>query len=76
MRSALRQQRRADAEAEAEARLLADARQREHLSALKDMGVDLTAYLTQGRADRVIELRGAAGTHVHLDRVAGNGQAG
>ena len=34
------------------------------------MGVDLTAYLTQARADRVIELRGAAGTHVHLGRVA------
>ncbi len=31
------------------------------------MGVDLTAYLTQGRADRVIELRGPRGaTHVHL----------
>lgn len=75
VRAAMRAQRRSDAEAEAEARLLIDARQREHLAALKDMGVDLTAYLTQGRADRVIELRGAAGTHVHLDRVEGNGQA-
>jgi hypothetical protein len=36
---------------------------------------ELTAYLTQGRADRVIELRGANGTHVHLDRVEGNGHA-
>jgi hypothetical protein len=52
-----------------------DARQREHLGALKDMGVDLTAFLTRGRADRVIELRGADGsTHLHLepDRPARN----
>jgi MshEN domain len=75
-RAAARDQRQADAAAEVEARGLADARQREHLSALKEMGVDLTAYLTQGRADRVIELRGATGTHVHLDRVEGNGHAG
>jgi hypothetical protein len=44
-----------------------DEQQREHLAALRQLGVDLTAYLTQARADRVIELRGAAGTHVHLD---------
>ena len=32
------------------------------------MGVDLTAYLTRGRADRVIELRGSNGAaHVHLE---------
>jgi len=74
-RVALRQQRRADAEAEVEVRTVADTRQRDHLSALREMGVDLTAYLTQGRADRVIELRGATGTHVHLDRIEGNGQA-
>lgn len=76
VRAAQRQQRRADAQAEAEVRTVAEARQREHLSALKEMGVDLTAYLTQGRADRVIELRGAGGAHVHLDRVEGDGQAG
>jgi hypothetical protein len=75
-RTASREQRRADAEATVEVRTVADARQREHLAVLKEMGVDLTAYLTQGRADRVIELRGATGTHVHLDRVEGNGQAG
>ncbi|WP_020475698.1 GspE/PulE/PilB domain-containing protein [Zavarzinella formosa] len=49
-----------------------DARQREHLESLKAMSVDLTAFLTQGRADRVIELRGGAngnGTHVHIDRL-------
>jgi hypothetical protein len=76
IRSALRDQRRADAVANAETRGDIDARQREHLAGLKEMGVDLTAYLTQGRADRVIELRGANGTHVHLDRVEGNGHAG
>jgi len=76
VRAALRDQRRADATAAAETRAAADARHREHLGGLKDMGVDLTSYLTQGRADRVIELRGANGTHVHLDRVEGNGHAG
>jgi hypothetical protein len=76
VRSASRLQRRADADAEAETQAAIDARQREHLAGLKEMGVDLTAYLTQGRADRVIELRGANGTHVHLDRVEGNGHAG
>jgi hypothetical protein len=45
-----------------------DARQRGHLEALRALGVDLTAFLTQSRADRVIELRGPRGaTHLHLD---------
>jgi hypothetical protein len=45
-----------------------EARQRGHLEALRALGVDLTAYLTQSRADRVIELRGPRGvTHLHLD---------
>jgi hypothetical protein len=48
-----------------------DEQQREHLTALRELGVDLTAYLTQARADRVIELRGAGGTHVHLDPLRG-----
>jgi hypothetical protein len=51
-----------------------DQQQREHLAALRELGVDLTAYLTQARADRVIELRGAAGTHVHLDPLHGGRQ--
>jgi hypothetical protein len=76
VRTALREQRRADAEAVSQTRAALDAHHREHLAGLKDMGVDLTAFLTQGRADRVIELRGANGTHVHLDRVEGNGHAG
>jgi hypothetical protein len=34
--------------------------------------VDLTAFLTQGRADRVIELRGkGAAPHLHLDGAEG-----
>ncbi|MFK7820049.1 MAG: hypothetical protein AB8G99_15110 [Planctomycetaceae bacterium] len=38
-----------------------------HYQALSEMGVDLTAYLTQARADQVIELRGdGSQPHVHL----------
>jgi hypothetical protein len=73
IRASARQHRWADAAAEVEARAIADARQREHFAELRELGVDLTAYLTQGRADRVIELRGAGGTHVHLDGVEANG---
>ncbi|HEX4613505.1 MAG TPA: hypothetical protein VH092_35310 [Urbifossiella sp.] len=70
-RSAVREQRRRDAEADLDVRRQADDRQRQHLAALREMGVDLTAYLTQGRADRVIELRGKGATpHLHLDRDA------
>jgi hypothetical protein len=71
-RDAAREQRRRDAESQLDVRRLADERQRQHLTALREMGVDLTAFLTQGRADRVIELRGGNGkTHVHLDRIEG-----
>ena len=74
-RAAAREQRRRDAEAEQETRRQADERQRHHLAALKEMGVDLTALLTQGRADRVIELRGGKGVspHLHLDGADGEG---
>lgn len=38
------------------------------VAALRKLDGDLTAYVTQGRADRVIELRGSNGSaHVHLD---------
>lgn len=69
-RTAAREQHRRDAETEQELRRQADDRQRQHLGALKEMGVDLTAFLTQGRADRVIELRGGKGAspHIHLDQ--------
>jgi hypothetical protein len=72
-RTANREQRRRDAEAEQEIRRQHDERTRQHLAALKEMGVDLTAFLTQGRADRVIELRGGKGVapHVHLDNADG-----
>ena len=51
-----------------------DARQREHLAALRDLGVDLTAYLTQGRADRVIELRGPQRGHPRPPRPGPGGR--
>ncbi len=64
-----RVQTRLDTEQGQALRRLRDQLQREHLLALKDLGVDLTALLTQGRADRVIELRGTGQQvpHVHLD---------
>ena len=49
----------------------AESEQREqHLSALQEMQVNLTEYLTQGRADRVIEVRGKnqAATELHFDQ--------
>jgi len=61
-----------DAELRGDVQQERDARQRGHLEALRGLGVDLTAYLTQSRADRVIELRGRNGpTHVHLDPARG-----
>jgi hypothetical protein len=61
-----REQRRLVAEMRLEVRRRLDAEQRDHVTSLRELGVDLTAYLTQARADRVIELRGAA-AHVHVD---------
>ena len=40
--------------------------QREHYEQLRSMGVDLTQFLTQGRADQVIELRGKGNNQPHL----------
>jgi hypothetical protein len=62
----LRQQQRLESELRLEQRTRQDAQQREHLSELHSLGVDLTAYLTQNRADRVIELRGSQGSPAHL----------
>jgi hypothetical protein len=71
--SSARQQRLLEAEQRLAMRQKQDAQVREHLAGLREMGVDLTAYLTQARADRVIELRGtSAGTHVHLDPSEGH----
>jgi hypothetical protein len=67
-----RDRERQEAELQIAIRRNQDEEQRKHLAALRELGVDLTAYLTQARADRVIELRGAGGTHVHLDPLSGN----
>ncbi|MCB9796040.1 MAG: hypothetical protein H6741_25365 [Alphaproteobacteria bacterium] len=65
--AAAREQARLDAEQARELAAAEDARARAHLSGLGELGVDLTAYLTQGRPDQVIELRGGHGQpHVHL----------
>jgi hypothetical protein len=72
-----REQRRLEAEQHQGFEQRKDALQREHLTVLREMGVDLTAYLTQARADRVIELRGsAAGAHLHLDQGKGDRDGG
>jgi hypothetical protein len=42
--------------------------ERAHLEGLKALGVELTQLLTQGRADKVVELRGNGIPHLHLDR--------
>ncbi len=55
-----------DHEAEHAAACAADARQRDHLAGLRDLGVDLTRYLTRGAPDQILEIRGAATPHVHL----------
>ena len=69
-RELARQQAQADAEALRVQREAQLAQERAHLEELARMGVELTAYLTQHRADQVIELRGDASqgqaTHLHL----------
>ena len=62
-----REQRRLEAERQLELRRRQDEALRGHAAALRELGVDLTAYLTQARADRVIELRGGANAHLHLE---------
>lgn len=44
-----------------------DQRQTEHLTSLANLGVDLTSYLTQNRADRLIEIRGNAKPQLRFD---------
>jgi hypothetical protein len=71
--SFLREQKGMETELAQRIRTQRDVQRREHLAALRDLGVDLTSYLTQSRADRVIELRGTRGaTHVHLDTADGS----
>jgi hypothetical protein len=63
----VRAQREADAHQQQELRRRDNEQQRQHLGSLRDLGVDLTAFLTQARADRVFEFRGAGTPHVHLE---------
>src|SRR5262249_52144076 len=74
----VRTQSRLDTEQEQTLHQLRNQMERDHLLALKELGVDLTALLTQGRADRVIELRGIGRQvpHVHLDNATGAGDNG
>ena len=76
-----REHARMDAELQNEIHRSNDQQQREHLEQLKTMGVELTEFLTQGRADQVIELRGRGGastSHLHINQpsqTSTNGQA-
>ncbi len=67
-----REQRAAEAAQRHEHHAVRTAHERAHLTELGGLGVDLTALLTQGRADKVIELRGPDGQpvapHLHIDR--------
>lgn len=67
-----RAQRRLDHERELADQRTSHDEDARHLAALHKLGVDLTTFLTQQRADQVIELRGGpggapGGPHVHLD---------
>lgn len=67
-RTFLREQAWLDAEQEERALRLKNGAQREHYGALGQLGVDLTSFLTQARADQVIELRGSGnGAQIHLE---------
>lgn len=65
-----REQRKRDAELQIELSREQDETRRAHLEQLKEMGVELTEFLTQGRADQVIELRGQGDQkpHLHLNQ--------
>ena len=68
-----RLQKRKDAELQTEIARRQNEESRAHLEHLGDMGVELTEYLTQGRADQVIELRGKADgqqPHLHINQTA------
>ena len=72
-----RQQKRKDAELQTEINRRQNEESRAHLEHLGDMGVELTEYLTQGRADQVIELRGKGDRHqphLHINQTGGDKQ--
>ncbi len=62
-----REQLAADAEVTRQMTEQKNAQHLAELNRLNDMGVDLTAYLTHSRPDRVIELRGSEQPHIHLN---------
>jgi regulator of protease activity HflC (stomatin/prohibitin superfamily) len=62
-----REQARLEAEQQAAIARRQDEQRLAWLASLQKMNVDLTAYLTQARADRVIEVRGQDDLHLHLD---------
>jgi hypothetical protein len=64
-----RESQRLEADLQLAIRKSQDEEQRHHLESLRTMEVDLTAFLTQARADQVIEFRGESRPHVHLDRL-------
>ncbi|NND99842.1 MAG: hypothetical protein HKN47_21180 [Pirellulaceae bacterium] len=55
-----RDQRRSQQELELELQQRQDEQKQSHLNSLRELQVDLTEYLTQSRADQVIEVRGNA----------------
>lgn len=62
-----REQERLDAEERTRQRRIAAETHQKELDSLRGLGVDLTRYLTQGRADQVLEIRGDHAAHLHLD---------
>ena len=67
-RELAREQQRLDAEGQLVQQRERDAVRLTWLRELAGLDIELTEYLTQGRPDRVIELRGSAQpTHIHLD---------
>lgn len=68
LRALHRDQSKLDVEQETNLARARDEARRAHLDALSKLGVDLTSYLTQGRADQVIELRGnGSPAHLHVE---------
>jgi len=61
-----RKQRELDRQQQTTAERERDEAERKRLGALRELGVDLTRLLTQQRPDRVIEVRGAETTHLHV----------
>jgi len=70
-----RQQKQLDAELVRSMQKSSDLAMQEHLAQLSEMGVELTEFLTQGRADQVVELRGShsRAAQFHLGQ-PGNGR--